>query len=212
MYISRFQIGNYKSFRDPGPLELTQGFNIISGQNNSGKTALLEAVGLNFVGNPHRSIKTVPARDTTPDQVSRAEVSFTLPPEELKELMLASPGQYLVARPVVGSPFALKIGYVDDSNQSGEKLLQAIFSQELLTFRLRFEMSAAQGGSLRIPEVPSYGLYPAQKVGDNWNYLVFQAAGNSSGQRAGPPKVPMTLAYSWRALSGGMCTGSQLSG
>ena len=95
MYIARFQVANYKSFRETKPLEFAQGFNIISGQNNSGKTALLEMLGLRFTGHPHRSIKTIPARDTVPPQFSRAIVSFTVSPNELKKLMLASPGQYL---------------------------------------------------------------------------------------------------------------------
>jgi AAA15 family ATPase/GTPase len=48
MYISRFQLLNYKSFRDSGVLEFQPGINIIVGANNSGKTALLEALSLSF--------------------------------------------------------------------------------------------------------------------------------------------------------------------
>jgi AAA15 family ATPase/GTPase len=60
MYLSKFQLFNYKSFLDSGLLEFTYGINIIVGQNNSGKTALLEALTLNFDNVPHRSIKTFP--------------------------------------------------------------------------------------------------------------------------------------------------------
>jgi AAA15 family ATPase/GTPase len=59
MHISKFQLFNYKSFQDSGLLEFTQGINIIVGQNNAGKTALLEALTLNFSDVPHRSIKTL---------------------------------------------------------------------------------------------------------------------------------------------------------
>jgi AAA domain len=138
MYIVRFQVANYKSFRETKPLEFAQGFNIISGQDNAGKTALLGMLALRFTGHPHRSIKTIPARDTVPPQFSRAIVSFTVSPNELKELMLASPGQYLVPRPLIGSQFAHKIGYIDDSNPSAERLLGALFSSCHLTFTLRF--------------------------------------------------------------------------
>ena len=59
MYISRLQLLNYKSFRDSGVLEFQPGINIIVGANNSGKTALLEALSLNFENKSHRSLKTL---------------------------------------------------------------------------------------------------------------------------------------------------------
>ncbi|MEG4023743.1 AAA family ATPase [Microcoleus sp. S13C4] len=59
MYISRLQLLNYKSFRDSGVLEFQPGINIIVGANNSGKTALLEALSLNFEKKSHRSLKTL---------------------------------------------------------------------------------------------------------------------------------------------------------
>ena len=57
MYISKFQVLNYKSFRDSGELEFQPGINIIVGTNNSGKTALLESLGLEFKDNPYRDIR-----------------------------------------------------------------------------------------------------------------------------------------------------------
>jgi AAA15 family ATPase/GTPase len=51
MYLSKFQLFNYKSFLDSGLLDFTPVINIIVGQNNSGKTALLEALALNFDDN-----------------------------------------------------------------------------------------------------------------------------------------------------------------
>src|SRR5713226_4846929 len=131
MYISKFKITNYKSFRESQTLEFTQGFNIISGQNHSGKTALLEALGLNIVGNPHRSLKTVPARDSIPDQYSRGNVWFNVSQDELRELMLASGmNTFRVVRPFPESDFARSIGFRDDSRSSSAKLLNAIFSEK----------------------------------------------------------------------------------
>lgn len=72
MYISRFQLLNYKSFRDSRVLEFQPGINIIVGANNSGKTALLEALTLNFKTSPHRSIETLPQPYSTPIRVSIA--------------------------------------------------------------------------------------------------------------------------------------------
>jgi len=48
MYISKFQVLNYKSYRDSTEIELKRGFNILTGQNSAGKTALLEALSLDF--------------------------------------------------------------------------------------------------------------------------------------------------------------------
>lgn len=60
MRISRIRIENYKSFLDSGEIKFTPGFNAIVGQNNSGKTALIEALSLNLNNNPHKSLTTIP--------------------------------------------------------------------------------------------------------------------------------------------------------
>src|SRR5689334_6607893 len=60
MHISRFQILNYKSFLETTEIEFRPGFNVVTGKNNAGKTSLLEALTLQFDGNPHRTVETVP--------------------------------------------------------------------------------------------------------------------------------------------------------
>jgi len=82
MYLSKFQLFNYKSFLDSGLLEFTPGINIIVGQNNSGKTALLEALALNFDNVPHRSIKTLPSSSSRIDDKSRVKISLTFTKDE----------------------------------------------------------------------------------------------------------------------------------
>ncbi|VXD24863.1 RecF/RecN/SMC N terminal domain protein [Planktothrix serta PCC 8927] len=57
MYISKFQIFNYKSFKDSTWLEFKPGINVIIGQNNVGKTAFLEALELRFSDHPHKNIR-----------------------------------------------------------------------------------------------------------------------------------------------------------
>jgi predicted ATP-dependent endonuclease of OLD family len=54
MYISKIKIENYKGFNNHDTIELKQGVNLIIGKNNSGKTALLEALTFN-VSKPHLS-------------------------------------------------------------------------------------------------------------------------------------------------------------
>jgi hypothetical protein len=86
MYISRFQLLNYKSFRDSGALEFQLGINIIVGANNSGKTALLEALTLSFKTSPHRSIETLPQRNSTPIRKSVANVTLIFTKAEIHSL------------------------------------------------------------------------------------------------------------------------------
>ncbi|MGD1804663.1 ATP-dependent nuclease [Dapis sp. BLCC M126] len=78
MYISKFKILNYKSFRDSGWLEFQPGINIIVGTNNSGKTALLEALGLEFKDNPYRNIRMRDIPDSESPDKSTANVTFRL--------------------------------------------------------------------------------------------------------------------------------------
>jgi len=86
MYISRFQLLNYKSFRDSGVLEFQPGINIIVGANNSGKTALLEALSLSYETSPHRSIETLPQPNSTPIRESVAKVTLIFTKAEIHSL------------------------------------------------------------------------------------------------------------------------------
>lgn len=87
MYVSRFRIFNYKSFRDSGEVRLQPGFNVIVGPNNVGKTALLEALSLRFADRPHRSLATVPTSDSQPDAKSRVQVQFETGRREFVEVL-----------------------------------------------------------------------------------------------------------------------------
>jgi len=86
MYISRFQLLNYKSFQDSGVLEFQPGINIIVGANNSGKTALLEALSLSFETSPHRTIETFPQPNSTPNRESTAKLTLIFTKAEIHRL------------------------------------------------------------------------------------------------------------------------------
>ncbi len=86
MHISRFQLLNYKSFRDSGILEFQPGINIIVGANNSGKTALLEALSLSFETSPHRSIETLPQPNSTLSRESSAKLTLIFTKAEIHNL------------------------------------------------------------------------------------------------------------------------------
>ena len=56
MYISRFKLANFKSYREPSSIEFTPGLNIVVGQNNAGKSALLGALRLEPAWKLHRQL------------------------------------------------------------------------------------------------------------------------------------------------------------
>ncbi|MGI2906151.1 AAA family ATPase [Tolypothrix sp. VBCCA 56010] len=88
MYISKFQIINYKSFYSSEILTLTPGFNVIVGQNHVGKTSLVEALSLQFNNHPHRSLKTLPESFSfLQNEYSQCRVYFELELREKKDLL-----------------------------------------------------------------------------------------------------------------------------
>ena len=87
MVISSIEISNYKGYRQSGEIKLTSGFNAIVGQNNAGKTALLEAFALQISGKPHRSLETIAYHGAPHDLVSRLKVSFSIEPAEFVSIL-----------------------------------------------------------------------------------------------------------------------------
>lgn len=85
MQILSFKIENYKSFYSTDDISLSSGFNVIIGENNVGKTALLEALTLQVGSSPHRSTKTMPYKNANPDPRSRISISIEVSKEELIE-------------------------------------------------------------------------------------------------------------------------------
>ena len=55
MYIKTVRIKNYKKFVDSNEVQLSKGFNVVVGKNNSGKTTFTEALGLHFEDDPFMS-------------------------------------------------------------------------------------------------------------------------------------------------------------
>ncbi|MBD2513773.1 AAA family ATPase [Nostoc sp. FACHB-973] len=90
MFISKFQVFNYKSYLDSSLIEFTPGINIIVGQNNSGKTSLLEALTLNFDNQPHLSLKTLPNKSSIIKDKSIVEIYLTLEKKELRSFIQQS--------------------------------------------------------------------------------------------------------------------------
>jgi recombinational DNA repair ATPase RecF len=104
MYIKSFEVSNYKSFLASGEVALTAGFNVVVGQNNVGKTALVEALSLDFQNQPHRSLRTASNPQTRASGVSRVAVRFEVGREELIQLLADEVEQWHVRRSGEANP------------------------------------------------------------------------------------------------------------
>src|SRR5215467_11007225 len=95
MYISEFQIKSYKSFLSSQEVELTSGFNVVVGQNNAGKTALVEAVSLHFDNKSHISMKTTPNPNISYDPgISGVHLAFRFDEGEVERMLLNAGGTF----------------------------------------------------------------------------------------------------------------------
>jgi predicted ATP-dependent endonuclease of OLD family len=81
--IIKFRIENYKSFWATEDIYLTPGFNVIVGQNNVGKTALVEALSPSMANNPHRSLH----QQGIQNAASKLDISYSLKTEEFFRLV-----------------------------------------------------------------------------------------------------------------------------
>jgi predicted ATPase len=174
MYISGFELRNYKSFHEPRPLVLQPRFNIITGQNNAGKTALLNALSLNFAGNPHRSEKTVPILGATVNSTSWCDVSITTEPVEvLRILQRPTQSNWWIARPVPQSQFAQGIGWSNAGQAEVQRLLQNVFSRKTLVFQFSYQANQNQVGNWAVKRIPTFGLYDAEGPANNRPFANF---------------------------------------
>ena len=90
MYIATFQVKNYKSFLFTQEVALTPGFNVVVGQNNAGKTAMVEALSLHFDNKHHISLKTSPSPGVLLHDsfASTVQIAFQLAEGEAEQLLI----------------------------------------------------------------------------------------------------------------------------
>src|SRR5216683_5347526 len=96
MRLESFRLQNHMCFFDTGPLTLAEGFNLIVGVNNVGKSALLQAMQANFVGDSTRSPRTYRQGTEVLNPISKADVSIALSGYELRHLLLLSGATFLI--------------------------------------------------------------------------------------------------------------------
>lgn len=136
MYIASIQITNYKSYRESREVELKTGCNVITGQNNTGKTALLEALALQAGNKPHRSLATVPQAGISPPPESVVRVSLQLDAEEVRRLIFRPGATYYLPIPKDGARFTGEEGFRYGSG-GAEGLFSWISSQTVFSVEVR---------------------------------------------------------------------------
>ncbi len=86
MRIETIRIQNYKCFADSGDVELSPFFNVFVGQNDSGKSALLEALKQANPDRPHLSNPAIPNRETSPLPVSTVSLTYRISAAEIQSI------------------------------------------------------------------------------------------------------------------------------
>jgi len=181
MYIKEFEVRSYKSYGESTPVKFKPGFNIITGQNSAGKTALLEALTMRFDSHPHRSEKTVPAPGGNPIEPSFARATFTVSREELR--FLFGNQKRLIPRPALNS-IVEGFGNFDGSDPRTQEFADWLMSHEV--FNLKFNITKAIGGGETWQvDNPNVGLYDAESPGGNGNQWFIQVGFDPSGRFTG---------------------------
>lgn len=165
MRICSFKIENYKSFLEPREITFQEGFNLIVGQNNVGKTALLEALSLKFTGKPHRTQLTAPSQNSVINPSSSAFVKLALSGGELREILLQG-GDFDV--PCQAEP--------PTPQQDPYSALNAILVRDETHFTLGLNAHQNNTSEFAVKNYPTHGLYPASN-----QFYIFRALPDKSG-------------------------------
>src|SRR5277367_1967624 len=138
MKIAEFRISNYKSFNDSEPIKLGPGFNIVAGQNNAGKTALLQALSLTFRNHPHRSLATRPSSaEGYPASESVIDLTFNTSGPEISSL-LPQEYQLFMGLPGPHGPETIlgRAGVLQGQSEKLQKLWEWFLGLQDLSFRM----------------------------------------------------------------------------
>lgn len=140
MRINTLRIRNYKGFKDSADINFGAGFNVIVGQNNSGKTALLETLKLRGCENrPYRGLKT---QRNNPEPASLFEVKLSMLGTELKAAVLSQGGRVEIPIP-------------HEQKHDAQQFIDALFA----TSELHFHFQTSYNADFTSLQYPSHGLF-----------------------------------------------------
>jgi hypothetical protein len=172
MTIREFGVENYKCFAELTSLRLTPGFNLITGRNNAGKTALMEALSQRFTAKPHRSLQKLPDIATPAHPTSTIKVTFSLEKKELLS-MLNRPGTtWNIPLPMFGSDMAKQIGLgTVRSYQDALCVEQWLTSQDETQYKTIRTVPTEAPSKWSPDGVRSFATYNPVKAGAGLQYL-----------------------------------------
>lgn len=143
MRLDRLKISNYKGFKETDWLHFNPGFNVVVGQNNAGKTALLECLRLrNCERRPYRG-QEFPSSAPL-NTASSFEADISVSGAELEMMVLRRATNLQILLPVEVSEQAQQQAFVD-----------AAFSRS----EIRLSLTASQGAQSQSKAYPSHRLF-----------------------------------------------------
>jgi predicted ATP-dependent endonuclease of OLD family len=159
MHITSMRIENYKSYHDSGEIPLTNGFNVIVGANNAGKTAFVETLNYNEdrfyrLSNPHISPLIHPK---SKQKISSLKLTIEISGQEIKELLQNK--QADSKNPAEFKDFAFPI--YTQTNTYEEDILSFFANDKI---KIRF-ISSVMNNGLEAIDIPlSFGLLATQNL------------------------------------------------
>ena len=157
MHIADVEIRNYKSFLSSGVFRLEKGFNIVTGQNNAGKSALLEALGLQFPAAPHSTLKSKPRVSTSLKSDSSVTLTFVVDRDEVYDAIFVPNTEFCL--PLPSNPQSYGI----TNHISPQPIVQfatVVLSQPRLEFNV-MKSASTHGEKWTATRTPSFGVYEA---------------------------------------------------
>jgi predicted ATPase len=119
MILKSFRVKNFKCFRDSGEIQLERGFNVFVGQNNSGKTALLEALETRNLDRPHKS-NALPITEPL-NPICELAATFEVSGSEIRSHLLGNIGAIFLCMPA---------GVTVTNQEEGLQFLESVLANE----------------------------------------------------------------------------------
>lgn len=175
MKLVSFQLRNFMSFSDSGSVRFSDGFNVIVGQNNAGKSAFLQGISLRFADKPHLSLKTRPTPATPVSPQSEVVFSLECSGQEVRTNLINRGTQFGIPTPAGKSP----------NSKVAQEILSSVFASRELLFSLRRNGD----GRIELVKTPSFADYAAgdsdMVMRPTADRTDFELVGTQSGDRAG---------------------------
>jgi predicted ATPase len=172
MHISKFQLLNYKSFSESEVLSLHPGINLVVGQNNAGKTTLLEGLSLRFSLKPHRQpSQRIEPTFRTPVQ-SVAHVTFTISREELWSVLRKMTPGFLVPLPNNEALFKSNDNALLTPEEHAKIFVERLLSQDHFEVEVGIKADERDKATIFATKNPTIGQYEAEKQGGKRSYAV----------------------------------------